>query len=124
MATSEVRSGASRLASSWRTLERMQTHQVPIALGGALAVLAGVVTYALAVIGRLALVPSAAAVFLVVFGALALLGYVVSKAHARNGALVAGVAGLALLFIVGDAAGVVLGLIVLVGAAWGVLRSL
>ncbi len=102
----------------------MQTHQVPIALGGALAVLAGVVTYVLAVIGRLAFVPSAAAVFLVIFGALALLGYAVSKTHTRNGALVAGVAGLALLFVVRDAAGVVLGLVVLAGAVWGVLRSL
>lgn len=123
MATTEIRSSASRIASSWRELERMKTYQVPIALGGAVAVLAGVVTYGLAVIQRANFVPSASAVFLVVFGVLALIGYMVSKAHVRNGAIVAGVGGLALIRMASGVAGLLTGLLVMAGAAWGFIRS-
>lgn len=123
MATTQMRSSASRIASSWRELERMKTYQVPIALGGAVAVLAGVVTYGLAVATRAELVPSATAMFLVVFGIMALIGYMVSKAHVRNGAIVAGVAGLALLLLASGVAGLLTGLLVIAGAAWGFIRS-
>lgn len=123
MATTEIRSSATRIASSWRELERMKTYQVPIALGGAIGVLAGVVTYGLAVIQRAAFVPSATAVFLGVFGIMALIGYMVSKAHMRNGAIVAGVAGLGLLLLASGVAGLLTGLLVIAGAAWGFIRS-
>lgn len=123
MATTEIRSSASRVASSWHELERMKTYQVPIALGGAVAVLAGVVTYGLAVVQRADFVPSASALFLVAFGVLALIGYMVSKAHMRNGAIVAGVGGIALMLLAGGVAGLVTGLLVIAGAAWGFIRS-
>ena len=114
-----------RAASKWRVLERMPVYRVPIVFGGALAVLVGVVGLGLDLVQeRLFGVSWARAVFLVAFGALALVGYGVSKANMRNGAIVAGIAGLALIAVAGGTAGLLTGLLVLAGALWGFVKSL
>ena len=124
MAT-ETSNVSDRVNRSWHALERMETYQVPIVLGGAIAVLAGIVTYVVRdlVESSAAAVPLGA-IYLVVFGLLGLVAYGVSRKSMRNGALVAGVAGLALLILAGGAAGFLTGLVVLVGAAWGLVKSL
>jgi len=125
MATTRMRSWPARAASSWRELERMQAYQVPIVLGGALAALVGVVAYGLDVVERAALVvPSAREIFLVGFGLLGVIGYRVAYGNARNGVIVAAIAGLALMAVAGGAAGLLTGLLVLAGAVWGLVKSL
>lgn len=124
MAT-ETSNVSDRVNRSWRALERMETYQVPIVLGGAIAVLAGIVTYVVrALVESSAAAVPLGAIYLVVFGLLGLVAYGVSRKSMRNGALVAGVAGLALLILAGGAAGFLTGLVVLVGAAWGLVKSL
>src|SRR3989441_1967560 len=106
MATTEVRSWPARAASSWRALERMPAYQVPIVLGGALAALAGVVALGGAVVAERVLgISWVRALLLIAFGALALIGYKVTRANLRNGAVVAGIAGVALIAVAGGAAG-------------------
>jgi VIT1/CCC1 family predicted Fe2+/Mn2+ transporter len=120
---SATESAVTRVSSSWRELGRMRGFQVPMALGSALAALAGVVMYALAILREAALVvPATSTIFLVVLGALGFIGYVVSKENVRNGALVAGIAGLGLVLL-GGGIGLFTGLIVLVGAIWGLARA-
>src|SRR5213593_1989917 len=96
MAATEIRSWPARAASSWRALERMPAYQVPIVLGGALAALVG---------------------------AVALIGYKVTRANLRNGAVVAGIAGTALIVVAGGMVGLLAGLLVFAGALWGLLKS-
>ncbi len=122
---SETGTASERVSKSWRALERMEAYQVPIVLGSAIAVLAGILTYVV----RLATgAPSAevplGAIYLVVFGLLGLVGYGVTRKSVRNGIVVAGVAGLALLILASGAAGFLTGIVVLVGAVWGLVKSL
>ncbi len=124
MATTQARTWPARAASSWRELEHMQAYQVPIVLGGALAALVGVAAYSLDVVERAALVvPSAREVFLVLFGVLGLIAYRVAHGNARNGVIVAAIAGLGLMAVAGGAVGLLMGLLVLVGAVWGLVKS-
>src|SRR3989442_5125360 len=75
MAATEIRSWPARAASSWRALGRMPAHQLPIVLGGALAVFAGAVAFAAAVVAERVLgVSWVRGLLLVAFGALALIG--------------------------------------------------
>jgi len=124
MAATELRSLPARAASSWRALERMPAYQVPIVLGGALAALVGAVALGVAAVAERVLGTSwVRALLLIAFGALALIGYKVTQANLRNGAVVAGIAGVALILVAGGTAGLVAGLLVLAGALWGLLKS-
>src|SRR3989442_8049279 len=124
MAATEIRSWPARAASSWRALERMPAYQVPIVLGGALAALVGVVALGVAVVAERVLgISWVRALLLIAFGALALIGYKVTRANLRNGAVVAGIAGVALIVVAGGTAGLVTGLLVLGGASWGLLKA-
>ncbi|HEX9567640.1 MAG TPA: hypothetical protein VGA48_08620 [Thermoplasmata archaeon] len=124
MAATEIRSWPARAASSWRALERMPAYQVPIVLGGALAALVGVVALGVAVVAERVLgVSWVRALLLIAFGALAVIGYKVTRANLRNGAVVAGIAGVALFAVAGGTVGLVAGLLVFAGALWGLLKS-
>src|SRR2546427_10129316 len=121
MAATEIRSWTARAAASWRALERMPAYQVPSVLGGALAALVGVVALGVAVVAeRVRGISWVRALLLIAFGALALIGYKVTRANLRNGAVVAGIAGVALILVAGGTAGLVAGPLVLAGALWGV----
>src|SRR2546425_2702460 len=79
MAAAAIRSWPARAASTWRALGRMPAYQLPIVLGGALAVLAGAVAFAAAVVAERVLgVSWVRGLLLVAFGALALIGYQVT----------------------------------------------
>ncbi len=124
MAATEIRSWPARAASSWRALGRMPAYQLPIVLGGAVAVFAGAVAFVAAVVAERVLgVSWVRALLLIAFGALALIGYKVTRANLRNGAIVAGIAGVALLAVAGATVGLVTGLLVFAGAMWGLLKS-
>lgn len=124
MGTSETSTITGRVTSSWRELGRMHTYQVPMVLGGAIAVLAGIVSYVVRAlsVGSAAAVPLEA-VYLIAFGALAIVGYAISRASLKNGAVVAGIAGLALLLLAGGMAGLLTGLLVIVAAVWGIAKA-
>ncbi|HII40328.1 MAG TPA: hypothetical protein HA326_03825 [Thermoplasmata archaeon] len=125
MESSTASTVSKRVTDSWRELGRMHASQVLVVLGSAIAVFAGIVVYlARAVSEGSPAVVSFGALWLFVFGLLGLLGYVVSRASLRNGAIVSGVAGLALLLLAGDVAGLLTGIVVLLGAAWAFVRSL
>ena len=124
MAATEIRSWPARAASLWRALERMPAYQVPIVLGGALAALVGAVALGVAVVAERALgISWVRALLLIAFGALALIGYKVTRANLRNGAVVAGIAGTALIVVAGGMVGLLAGLLVFAGALWGLLKS-
>src|SRR5436189_5194409 len=124
MAATEIRSWPAPAASSWRALERMPAYQVPIVLGGALAALAGAVALGVAIVAEWVLgISWVRALLLIAFGALALVGYKVTRANLRNGAVVAGIASVALILVAGGTTGLVAGLLVLAGALWGLLKS-
>src|SRR5256885_9051183 len=124
MAATEIRSWPARAAASWRALERMPAYQVPIVLGGALAALVGVVALGVAVVAERVLgISWVRALLLIAFGALALIGYKVTRANLRNGALVAGIAGIALIVVAGGTGGLVAGPLVPAGALCGRLKS-
>src|SRR2546426_12438121 len=124
MAATEIRSWPARAASSWRALERMPAYQVPIVLGGALAALVGVVALGVAVVAeRVFGISWIRALLLIAFGALALIGYRVTRANMRNGAVGAGIAGVALIVVAGGAGGVVTGPLVFAGAVGGGVES-
>src|SRR5207249_11851658 len=124
MAATEIRSWSARAASSWRALGRMPAYQLPIVLGGAIAVFAGAVAFAAAIVAERVLgVSWVRALLLIAFGALALIGQKVTRANLRNGAVVAGIAGVALILVAGGTAGLVAGLLVLAGALWGLVKS-
>ena len=63
------------------------------------------------------------ALLLIAFGALAWIGYKVTRANLRNGAVVAGIAGVALIAVAGGTVGLMAGLLVFAGAMWGLLKS-
>lgn len=114
-----------RLSDSWRELGRKHASQVLVGLGSGLAIFAALVVYLVRAAAQGSpVVVSAEALWLFVFGVLGLVGYVVSRTNARNGAVVAGVAALGLLIVARGPVGFLTGLVVLVGAAWGLLRSL
>jgi len=125
MATNATGAVTKRVTDSWRELGRMHASQVLIALGSGLAVLASLVVYLVraATEGTPAVV-SSEAIWLFVFGLLGLVGYFVSRATQKNGAVVAGIAALGLLILADGPAGFLTGLIVLVGAAWAFLKSM
>jgi len=124
MAATEIRSWPARAASLWRALERMPAYQVPIVLGGALAALVGAVALGVAVVAERVLgISWVRALLLIAFGALALIGYKVTRANLRNGAVVAGIAGTALIVVAGGMVGLLAGLLVFAGALWGLLKS-
>ncbi len=125
MESSTADTVSKRVTDSWRELGRMHASQILVVLGSAVAVLAGIVVYiARAVIEGSPAIVSFEALWLFVFGLLGLVGYAVSRVSLRNGAIVAGVAGLALLILAGGSAGFLTGLVVLLGAAWALVRSL
>lgn len=124
MAATEIRSWPARAASSWRALERMQAYQVPIVLGGAFASLVGLVAFGPALVDEHVLgISWIRATLLVLFGATGVIGYKVSQGNARNGAIVAAIAGLALMLMAGGTVGLLTGLLVFAGALWGFLKS-
>ena len=89
-----------------------------------LAALVGAVALGVAVVAERALgISWVRALLLIAFGALALIGYKVTRANLRNGAVVAGIAGVALILVAGGTTGLVAGLLVLAGALWGLLKS-
>lgn len=119
MAATSVRSTAAGVAHSWRDLSRMPTYQVPMVLGGFLAAVIGLLTYVFDIVDASAIVAVTSTVaYLVIFGVLGLIGYGVSKENAQNGALVAAIAGLALVAFVGETVGMLTGLLLLSGAVW------
>ncbi len=125
MASSATDTVSKRLTDSWHELGRMHASQVLMALGSGLAVLAAIVVYIVrAVAEGTPAVVSSEAIWLVVFGLMGLVGYVVSRASLRNGAVVAGIAALGLLILADGPAGFLTGLVVLVGAAWAFLKSM
>ena len=74
MAT-DTRSTSTGFASSWRELARMPTYQVPVVLGGFLATLVGILTYAFDVMQASAIVAaSASVIYLIIFGPIGLIG--------------------------------------------------
>lgn len=104
-------------------LARMSTWQVPMALGGFLAALVGVLTYAFDVANGAGFAAAAGVIYMIIFGVVGLLGFFVSKEHVQNGSLVAAIAGLALIAIAGGATGLFSGLLLLAGAIWGLAAS-
>ena len=105
-------------------LARMPTWQVPMALGGFMAALVGVLTYAFdAAKASQIVAASPNVIYLIVFGLIGLIGYAVSKHNVQNGSLVAAIAGLAIIAIVGGTTGLLTGLLLLVVAVWGLSAS-
>lgn len=105
-------------------LARMPTWQVPMALGGFLAALVGVLSYAFDAANASAIVAAApGTIYLIVFGLVGLIGYAVSRHNVQNGAMVAAIAGLAIIAIVGGTTGLFAGLLLLAGAVWGLSTS-
>jgi len=125
MGTSTTDAVSKRVTDSWRELGHMHASQFLVALGSGLAILASVVVYLVRAVSEgTPAVVSAGAIWLFVFGVLGFVGYVISRTSMRNGAIVAGIAALGLLILGGGPAGFLTGLVVLVGAAWGFLKSL
>jgi len=117
MEATRVRSEAG--FASWRELARTPTQLVPTLLGGALAVLVGVLSYIFAMVDASAIVAaSPEQVYMVIFGIIGLIGYGVAKQNVQNGSIVAAVAGLALLAIVGSTVALLTGFLLLAGAVW------
>ncbi len=120
MEATKTESRAEGVTRAWRELGRMPTYLVPVVLAGLLAVIVGVLTYAFDAAKAGALVAvSTNAMFLVVFGIVGLIGYAVTKQNVQNGALVSMIAALALVVLVSGTAGILLGLLMLAGAVWG-----
>ena len=118
--TGYASSGFARLGG----LARMPTYQVPMALGGFVAALVGVLTYAFDIASGAAIAAATAGViYTIFFGIVGLIGWHVSKDNVQNGSLVAAIAGLALVAIVGGVTGLFSGLLLLVGAIWGLSAS-
>jgi len=102
----------------------MPAYQLPIVLGGAIAVFAGAVAFVAAIVAERVLgVSWVRALLLIAFGALALIGQKVTRANLRNGVAVAAIAGVALLAVAGGTVGLLTGLLVFAGAMWGLLKS-
>ena len=113
-----------RATSTLGGLARMPTWQVPMVLGGFLAALAGVLTYAFNVAAQGATAAATAGViYTIIFGAIGLLAYATSKTHVQNGSLMGAIAGIALVAIVGGTTGLFAGLLLLAGAIWGLASA-
>lgn len=124
MATTETRSMSSGFGQSWRELAHTPIHLVPIVLGGFLAAAVGILTYVFDAARASALVAATPAeAYLVLFGIVGLIGYSVSKRNVQNGSLVAAIAGLVMIALVGSTAGLVTGLLLLFGAIWSLSQS-
>ncbi len=113
--------GYARGGFTLRGLANMPTWQLPIVFGGLLATLTGVVTYVLGA-GAGATAATTGVIYTIIFGLVGLVAYTVSRAHAQNGALMAAIAGLAMLTIAGTT-GLFAGLLLLAGAIWGLAAS-
>ncbi len=125
MGTSATGTLTKRAADSWSELGRMHASQVLVALGSGLAVLASIIVYLVrAASAGSPAVLSSEAIWLFVFGLLGFAGYVISRKSVRNGAVVTGIAAMGLLILADGPAGFLTGLVVLVGAAWALLKSL
>jgi len=112
---SSMASGAAR-ALSTRALDRTEAYQAPMALGGLFAIVTGVVTFGVAM-GTGASAGLAASTALVNFGVMGLFGCVLARHSAAFGAILAGVAGLALAAF-GGGAGLLAGVLLTSGAVW------
>ncbi len=124
MEATQSGSTATGMRRSWSELARMPTYYIPIIVGGILAILVGVLTYAFDAMragAAVAITPEAG--YLVLFGIVGLIGYAVSRKNVQNGALVAMIAGLATVALVSSIAGLVLGLLMLAGAVWSLGAS-
>ena len=125
MGTSTSDTVSKRVTGSWHELGHMHASQVLVALGSGLAILASIVVYLVrAVTEGTPAVVSSEALWLFVFGVLGFVGFVIARTSHRNGAVVAGIAGLGLLILASGSAGLLTGIIVLVGAAWAFVKSL
>ncbi len=124
MEATHTGSTATGLTHSWRELAKMPTYLVPEVIAGIVAILVGVLTYAFDVskAGAFVAVTSAEA-FLVLFGIVGLIGYGVSRQNVQNGAIVAMIAGLAMVVLVSGTAGLLLGLLLLAGSLWSLGAS-
>lgn len=117
--TTRTRSAPTGFGQSWRDLAHAPTYQVPLVLGGFVAVIAGILTYAFAAASASALVPVTAEVaYLILFGIVGLIGYGVAKQNVQNGSLIAAIAGLVLVAFVSGTTGLITGLLLLFGAIW------
>jgi len=124
MAATEMRSTSTGFVSSWRELARTPTYLVPTVLGGFLALLIGVLTYVFDIVAAQALAEMSPQIaYLIIFGLVGLVGYGVSKENVQNGALVAAIAGLALVAFVGGTEGLLSGLLLLLGAIWSLGKT-
>lgn len=124
MEATRTRSTSAGFGQSWRELSRTPTHQVPIVLGGFLAVLVGVLTYLFAAFDQMAIVAATpTVVYLIIFGVIGLIGYGVAKENVQNGSIVAAIAGLALVAIEGTTVGLLTGFLLLAGAVWSLASS-
>src|SRR3989441_6393543 len=93
MAAAAIRSWPARAASTWRALGRMPSYQLPIVLGGALAVFAGAVAFVAAVVAERGLgLLWGRGPLLVAFRAPAPIRDKGMRAHVRDGAVVAAIA--------------------------------
>ncbi len=124
MEATQSGSTATGVRRSWSELARMPTYSIPIVVGGILAILVGLLTYAFDAARAGAAVPiTPEAGYLVLFGIVGLIGYAVSRQNVQNGALVALIAGIATVALVSSVAGLVLGLLILAGAVWSLGAS-
>ncbi len=124
MESTHARSASTGFGQSWRELARMPMHQVPVVLGAFLAAAVGILTYVFDAIRASAIVSvTAEEAYLVLFGVVGLIGYSVSKQNNQNGSLVAAIAGLVLVAIVGGTTGLITGLLLLLGAIWSLSTS-
>lgn len=125
MTENATRTVSERVVSTWRDLGRLPAYRVPMFLGGALAVLLGLATYGTrALQAGSALALPLGAVYLLAFGALGLAGHALCRQNPANGAIVAAVAGLGLLLLVGDMSGFLTGLLLILPAVWGLAKAL
>lgn len=113
---------ASPVTGSWRALGRMRAYQVPVVLGGLLAAFVGALTWVFDIANGAALA-TLGAIYMIAFGVVGVFGYHASKTNVQNGSLVAAIAGLALVALVGGTVGLFAGLLLLVGAIWGLTAS-
>src|SRR2546422_4325118 len=93
MAAAAIRSWPARAASTWRALGRMPSYQLPIVLGGALAVFAGAGAFVAAVVAERVLGGSwVRGLLLVGFRALGLIRDQVMRANVRDRSVLAAIA--------------------------------
>src|SRR3989441_9803585 len=107
-----------------RDLCHTPTHQVPLVLGALVALITGILTYLFDAWKAGAMgAATAAEAYLVIFGIVGLIGYAVSKQNVQNGSIVAMIAGLAIVVLVGAQLGLFAGLLLLAGAIWSLAST-